>query len=90
MNLRFQPTQPGVEITSLERGGNGIQSVDSRSWILKTRDCWNGFNPDTQTYFIKNIFFGGDLDWETNFNCLVISDYQSKSINLIHTIKSFI
>ena len=31
INLNFQPTQPGEEITSVERGGLGIQTVDSRS-----------------------------------------------------------
>ena len=91
INLNFQPTQSGEEITSVERGGGlGIQTVVSRSWILKTRDCWKGFDPDAQTYFSQNIYFGGEIDWDTNFNCLVISDHQSKSINLIHTIKSFI
>ena len=33
INLNFQPTQPGEEITSVERGGSGIGTVDSRSWI---------------------------------------------------------
>ena len=81
MNLSFQPTQPGEALDGTESGGNGTQTVDSRSWILKSRDGWKGFDPDTQTYFTKNIFFGGDLEWETNFNCLVISDNQSHSIN---------
>ena len=90
INLNFQPTQPENEITSVVRGGSGIQTVDSRSWILKTRDCWKGFDPVSQTYFTKNIFFGGEIDWDTYFNCLMISDHQSKSINLIHTIQSFI
>ena len=56
MNLRFQPTQPVVEITSVERGGTGIQTVDSRSWILKTRDCWKGFNPNTDLFQQEYLF----------------------------------
>ena len=90
INLSFQPTQPENEINQVERGGSGIQLVDSRNWILKTRDGWKGFDPEAQEYFKKNIYFGGEINWDTNFNCLVISDQQSKSINLIHTIQSFI
>ena len=74
----------------MEKLGSGIQLVDSRKWILKTRDGWKGFDPEAQACFTKNIYFGGEIDWDTNFNCLVISDQQSKSINLIHTIQSFI
>ena len=90
INMSFQPNQPEQEIDQVERLGSGIQLVDSRNWILKTRDGWKGFDPEAQAYFTKNIYFGGEIDWDTNFNCLVISDQQSKSINLIHTIQSFI
>ena len=90
INMSFQPNQPEQEIDQVERLDSGIQLVNSRNWILKTRDGWKGFDPEAQEYFKKNIYFGGEINWDTNFNCLVISDQQSKSINLIHTIQSFI
>ena len=45
INLSYQPTQTGNEVDATERGGIGTQIVDSRSWVLKSRDEWKGFDP---------------------------------------------
>ena len=71
--------------------GFGTQcNKDSKSWILKQSYKWLGWNPSENQYFDQPILFGGDIDFKTNFESLVISDGQSKSVNLIWTVKNFI
>ena len=72
------------------RGYEAQCNVDSKSWILKQNSCWLGWNPDQNEYFSDPIEFGGNLDFERNFENLVISDGMSNSINLIWTIQNFL
>ena len=64
--------------------------VSTKDWILKERDKWKGYNPIKGKYELKPIKFGGTVDFDSNFLPLVISDEESKSINLIQTVKGFL
>jgi hypothetical protein len=90
LNLEFisdKATRLGDRLT---RGFENQSIVDSKSWVLKQNNKWLGWNPENNKYFIAPIEFGGDLDFERNFENLVISDGQSHSINLIWTIENFL
>ena len=41
-------------------------------------------------YFDQPILFAGDIDFSRNFESLLISYGQSKSVNLIWTVQNFI
>ena len=58
MNLSFQPTQPGEALDGTERGGNGTQTVVSRSWILKSRDGWKGLTKTLRLILQRTSFSG--------------------------------
>ena len=61
-----------------------------KSWILKQSSKWLGWNPTENQYFNQAIESGSDLDFTRNFESLVISDGQSKSVNLIWTVTKFV
>ena len=76
------------EVDQTARQWDGQHPVDSRSWVLKSGSKWLGYDPLAQAYFEDPIFFGGDLNFERNFESLVISDSQSHSIYLIWSIRN--
>jgi hypothetical protein len=90
LNLEFLSDKIRMIGDRLTRGYENQCNVDSKSWILKQNSCWLGWNPDDNQYFSDPIEFGGDLNFERNFENLVISDGLSNSINLIWTIEFFL
>ena len=90
LNLAFQSQETEEELNKTARGFEGQQTVDSRSWILKSGSKWLGYDPQSQSYFKDPIFYGGDIDFPRNFESLVINDSQSGSINLIWTVRNIL
>ena len=89
LNIQYLARQDLAQVNFEVRDEN-ISTISSKDWILKERDIWRGYNPESGNYFQKPIVFGGKLDWDVNFLPLVISDSASNSINLIQTLLGFI
>ena len=89
MNIDYLGNQD-EEGNDMELRQEGRTVVSSKDWVLKERACWKGYNPTKGKYELKPIKFGGKVEFDTNFLPLVISDEQSKSVNLIQTVKGFL
>ena len=51
---------------------------------------WRGWNAENSEYYPQPILFEGALQFEKNFESLVVSDKESGSINLIWTINKIL
>ena len=89
MNIDYQGNQD-EEGNDMELRQEGRTVVSTKDWVLKERARWKGYNPTKGKYELKPIKFGGKVEFDTNFLPLVISDEQSKSVNLIQTVKGFL
>ena len=89
LNIQYLAEQTRESFDVEERQGN-FQTISAKEWILKEKCQWKGFDPETRTYYKKNIEFGGNLNFDENYLPLVILDKASGSINLIVTIRNFI
>ena len=77
-NLDYQ-SRPERQETLAEVGLDPNDLVNEKRWVLKNRDGWYGWIPDSQAYTNLPIIYGGDLDYEKLFEKKVLK-YQALSI----------
>ena len=85
LNTQFYADEDLNEIIA-EANGRTQCKMGSRDWIIRGADKWIGWDAENSQYFPLPILFEGPLDFQRNFENLVVSDRESGSINLIWTI----
>ena len=70
--------------------GRTLIDMDSRSWVVKSSTQWSGWNAAESTYYDSPLLFEGDINFEKNFEPLIVSDKDSKSVNLIVSLSKMI
>ena len=100
-NARTRPTHTEIDVRTLntqyyaDEALNGIIAetqnrtqctMESRDWIIRGADIWRGWDAENSEYYSQPILFEGPLQFERNFENLVVADKESGSINLIWTI----
>ena len=63
--------------------GKDMVNMDGRNWVIKTSTCWRGWNANESAYYDSPLLFEGEIGYEKNFQPLIVSDPESKSVNLI-------
>ena len=66
LNIQYLARQDLAQV-NLEVRDENISTISSKDWILKERDIWRGYNPESGNYFQKPIGFGSKLDWDVHF-----------------------
>ena len=74
------------DIQGLEK----ITLVDSRNWIIKSETCWSGWDPEASAYMTDPLLYQGTVNFKKVFEPLIVSDKDSKSINLIWTLEKIL
>ena len=64
--------------------------MEAKSWIIKSSEKWSGWNAAENVYFDTPLLFEGDINYERNFQPLIVSDQASKSVNLITSLSKII
>ena len=66
LNIQYLAGQTRESFDVEERQGN-FQTISAKEWILNEKCKWKGFDPETRTYYRKNIEFGGNLNFDENY-----------------------
>ena len=64
--------------------------MDARNWVVKSATRWSGWNAAESVYFESPLLFEGDINFEKNFEPLVVSDKDSRSVNLLVSLSKMI
>ena len=75
---------------SADLQGRTLIDMDSRSWVIKSSTRWSGWNAAESAYYDSPLLFEGDINFEKNFQPLIVSDKDSKSVNLIVSLSKMI
>ena len=63
---------------SADLQGRTLIDMDSRSWVSKSSTRWSGWNASESVYYDTPLLFEGDINFEKNFQPLIVSDKDSK------------
>ena len=66
---------------SADLQGRSMIDMDPRSWVIKSATRWSGWNASESVYYETPLLFEGDINFERNFQPLIVCDQDSKSVN---------
>ena len=89
MNSAYYSEKATKQIAANLEGKTMIE-MDARNWIVKSSTRWSGWNAAESTYYDSPLLFEGDINFEKNFEPLIVSDKDSQSVNLIVSLSKMI
>ena len=89
MNSAYYSEKAAKQIAA-NLGGKTYIEMDARNWVVKTATRWSGWNAAESIYYESPLLFEGDINFEKNFEPLVVSDKDSRSVNLLVSLSKMI
>ena len=89
MNSAYYSEKAAKQIAA-NLGGKTYIEMDARNWVVKSATRWSGWNAAESIYYESPHLFEGDINFEKNFEPLVVSDKDSRSVNLLVSLSKMI
>ena len=89
MNSAYYSEKAAKQIAA-NLGGKTYIEMDARNWVVKSGTRWSGWNAAESIYYESPLLFEGDINFEKNFEPLVMSDKDSRSVNLLVSLSKMI